>query len=157
MADGKPNLFSLSVPELAVSFWVDAWKEGLWAASWSASLAGLTPEQAAWSPAPGRHSIWQIVLHMTFWRNEAMSRARTGVRASADEVNRSNFPAITDPSPAAWESAKQRLFDSQSAVAAMLRAADPASQNLIYLIPHDSYHFGQVNYLRAMLGLKPIE
>jgi len=25
------------------------------------------------------------------------------------------------------------------------------------LLPHDSYHIGQISYIRALLGLKPIE
>src|SRR3954471_21578609 len=51
--------------ELIQKWWQDAWTEGLWSASWSKSLDGLTPDQAAWQPpsAPGvtgnRNSIHQ--------------------------------------------------------------------------------------------------
>jgi hypothetical protein len=49
-----------------VKWWYEAQAEGLWAASWAKAVAGLTPQQAAWTPAPGRHSIWQIVEHIVF-------------------------------------------------------------------------------------------
>jgi hypothetical protein len=142
---------------LISKFWNDAWTEGLWAASWSKSIDALTPEQAAWSPSPGRHSIWQIVLHMVYWRENELRRFATGQAPSADEVAKLNFPEITDISPAAWEQARTRFRATQEKMAAIF--ADP-SKNLDraqYLVPHDAYHFGQINYLRAMQGLPPIE
>ena len=37
-----------------VSWWNEAWRSGLWAASWEKSIADLSAAQAAWSPAtPG--------------------------------------------------------------------------------------------------------
>jgi hypothetical protein len=142
---------------LTTKFWNDAWTEGLWAASWSKSIDGLTPEQAAWSPAAGRHSIWQIVLHMVFWRENELRRFATGQAPSADEVAKLNFPEVTDVTPGAWDQARARLRATQEKLAATF--ADP-SRNLEraqYLVPHDAYHFGQINYLRALQGLPPIE
>jgi hypothetical protein len=34
----------------------------------SEAIAGLTAAQAAWKPSPERHSIWQIVQHLTRWK-----------------------------------------------------------------------------------------
>ena len=51
-----------------LKLWNDAWTEGLWAAAWGKAIDDLTPAQATWTPAPGRHSIWQIVNHVIFWR-----------------------------------------------------------------------------------------
>jgi hypothetical protein len=142
---------------LLSKFWNDAWKEGLWAAAWSKSIDGLTPEQAAWTPSPGRHSIWQIVLHMAFWRENELRRFATGQAPSGDEIAKQNFPDITDTSAAAWDRARARLKETQEKLAAVF--ADPARdlERARYLIPHDAYHFGQINYLRALQGLPPIE
>jgi len=60
----RPNLLEL---------WNDMWKEGNWIPSWPDSLAGLTAEEAAWSPDPNCHSVWQQVVHVTFWRNVTLS------------------------------------------------------------------------------------
>ena len=49
-------------------------------------LEGVTAAQAAQRPPNGAHSIWELVLHMTGWRNEVARRAtgnagrRTGGR-----------------------------------------------------------------------------
>jgi hypothetical protein len=147
--------------ELINKWWQDAWTEGLWAASWSKSLEGLTPDQAAWQPpaAPGvtgqRKSIWQQVLHMIFWRESWLRRAATGQKPTKEEVNAGNFPVIPEVSEAAWSATRRRFEQTQEGMAAALKAA--SHETLIYFLPHDCYHFGQINYIRSMLGLAPIE
>ena len=42
-------------------------------------------------------------------------------------------------------------------VAQAMRKDSPVLESMIHLVPHDSYHFGQIAYLRAMLGLPPID
>jgi hypothetical protein len=140
-----------------LSMWNEAWETGLWAASWKGSIEGLTPAQAVWQPAPGRHSIWQTVLHMVFWRENELRRTASGVKPTADEIARLNFPAPEQVTQAAWDEARRRFADTQGRLAAVI--ADPATNidRISYLLPHDAYHTGQINYLRAMQGLKPIE
>jgi len=153
---------SQSDRELVGKWWSEAWNEGLWSASWSKSLEGLTPQQAAWQPpsAPGvpgsRKSIWQIVLHMIFWRESWFRRVATGQKPSKEEVAAGNFPVIPEATDAAWTQARQRFTQTQERMAEALKTADP-SHPLMYFLPHDMYHFGQINYLRAMHGLAPIE
>jgi uncharacterized damage-inducible protein DinB len=137
--------------------WDDAWNDGLWAAPWRASIEDLSAQQAAWTPALDRHSIWQIVLHMIFWRESWLKRAAGGPRHTDEEQERLNFPDITDTSEAAWATACQRFADTQSRIAEALRNSDPATDPLTYFLPHDCYHFGQIAYLRAMQGLPPID
>ncbi|MFT3683745.1 MAG: hypothetical protein QM783_02265 [Phycisphaerales bacterium] len=100
---------------LLASFWGDAWSDGLWAASWRASLEGLTAEQAAWKPtnAPGvtgeRRSIWQHVLHMCFWREDTLRRLTDPTKATEAAVASGNFPAVSDTTEEAWGEAKARF------------------------------------------------
>ncbi len=146
--------------ELITKWWNDAWTEGLWAASWSKSLDGLTAAQAAWSP-PGtlgkRHSIWQLVLHMIFWRENWLNRIDGRPKATPEETAQRNFPEVTEKSEAAWKAVRDRFELTQAQVAAALKTRGPEAHTMIYFLPHDCYHFGQINYLRAMQGLKPIE
>jgi hypothetical protein len=140
-----------------LKFWNDAWTEGLWAAAWSKSIDGLSPQQAAWKPAAGRHSIWQIVHHMLFWREDALARLTGKGAPSEDDVARLNFLEPADLTDAAWNATRDRLRRSQEAVAAALADPSKSIERLQYLLPHDSYHIGQINLLRALQGLKPIE
>ena len=149
--------------DLALKWWNEAWTDGLWAASWRKSLDDLTARQAAWAPpSPAgvsgpRHSIWQIVLHMVFWRENWLTRLAGGQKASDDETAKFNFPAITDISEGAWAEAKRRFADTQERVAAALKKPGTEADAVMYFLPHDCYHFGQISYLRAMQGVKSAE
>lgn len=139
-----------------LEWWDGAWKEGLWHAPWSQAIEGLTPQQAAWTPAPGRKSIWELLAHMCFWREHAL-RTIAGDRPSKDEVARRNFQPPTEITPEAWQAARDRFAELQQQIRAVI--ADPAGDisRIQYIVPHDSYHVGQIMYLRAMQGLAPIE
>src|SRR5438876_234182 len=120
----------LSTPrELITQWWSDAWTEGLWSAAWSKSINDLTPEQAAWRPPPSvggqRHSIWQQVLHMIFWRESWLRRVATGQKPSKEELASLNFPTITDASFDTWRSTLRRFQDTQDNMAQALRSHDP--------------------------------
>lgn len=152
--------------ELFLTWWAEAWEEGMGTAAWSASVEGLTAEQAAWRPraAPGpggaeagpRHSIWQQVEHIIFWRGNLLGRMDGGGRPTAEELAARNFPEITDVSEEAWADARRRLAESQERVAAAVRDRFEAARGLLEFVVHDSYHFGQINLVRGMLGLRPI-
>jgi hypothetical protein len=160
MALAKEGLMAKGERALIARWWDEAWDEGLWAASWEKSVAGLTARQAAWRPRAvkgERHSIWQLVLHMIFWRESWLRRAATGVRPSGEEVQKFNFPKVSGASPAAWSAALKRFKKTQKQVGKALRTLGPNADPMIYFLPHDCYHFGQINMLRGMQGLKPIE
>lgn len=137
--------------------WNDAWSEGLWAAAWSKAAAGLTPQQAAWTPAPGRHSIWQVVEHMVFWREDNLRRLAGSGPPGKEQLAAGNFPRIAEATEKAWKAALDRFEQSQRRIAEAI--ADPKNplDRVQYLLPHDCYHVGQVMYLRALQSLPPIE
>ncbi|MGE3106954.1 MAG: DinB family protein [Phycisphaerales bacterium] len=139
-----------------LAWWDGAWDEGLWYAPWSKAIDGLTPEQAAWTPGPGRHSIWSIVNHMSFWREHSLRTLR-GQRPTSDEVERRNFEGPLEVTEAGWRAARERFASLQEQIRSVI--ADPAGDlsRIRYHLPHDSYHVGQIMYLRAMQGLPAIE
>jgi len=157
-----------STREFVTKFWNTAFTEGLWAASWSKSIEGLTAAQAAWQPpdaaslhgqAGKRHSIWQIVLHMCLWR-EHWLRKLAGKTTPKEELEEQNFPKLSDLSEGAWAAARARFIESQKQIGAALAnpvVSEEQFGGIAHFLPHDCYHFGQINYLRAMQGLKPIE
>jgi uncharacterized damage-inducible protein DinB len=140
-----------------LKWWTEAWTQGLWAASWSKAVAGLTPQQAAWTPSPGRHSIWQVVEHMMFWREDNLRRLAGGAKPTPDQLAAGNFPRITDASEKAWADTLRRFQDSQRRIGAAIADPKNSLERIAYLLPHDAYHFGQIMYLRAMQDLPPIE
>lgn len=144
--------------------WDESLTGRLWFASWRAALADLTPAQAAWTPAPGRHSIWQILNHVTYWREVTIRKAR-GEKTPADdtELARENFRAPPSPTTAAWQQDVARFEAAHAALRALIvdptTSVDPANtaNRAEYHLSHDTHHLGQIMYLRALQGLKPIE
>ncbi|MBI2247187.1 MAG: DinB family protein [Armatimonadetes bacterium] len=48
------------------------------------ATAGLTAAQASWKPARERHSIWQIVRHMTQWMEAGLDAIEAQPRVYED-------------------------------------------------------------------------
>src|SRR5688500_14177758 len=140
---------------LLVSWWDEAWESGLWAAPWKSVLEGVSAEQAARGPSQGRNSIWQTVNHMCFWREHELRRL-AGETVGSEEVNRRNFEAPADGSEAAWASARERFAATHRQILAALAVERSDISRIKYLLPHDSYHVGQIMTLRALHGLAPI-
>jgi hypothetical protein len=145
--------------ETLKKLWDEAITEGLWYASWPKALDGLTPEQAAWKPHPRRHSIWQLVNHIVFWQDYTLRAAR-GQKPTRDEFaresERRNWEEPVEVTASAWADARGRFDRSYRAMVDLVNTSDALDRPLYHLL-HESYHFGQIMYLRAMLGLEPIE
>src|SRR5262249_1067617 len=62
---------------------------------WQA-LKGVTAEQAAWRPAPGRHNMWEETLHAAYWKY-AVRRKLEGGKRGAFVLAGSNFFARPEP------------------------------------------------------------
>lgn len=137
--------------------WFDeAWREETYSPPWSKAVSELSAEQAAWTPAPGRHSIWQIVEHMSFWR-EYKLREMAGEERDEEEIARRNWPVITDTSGQAWEASVARLGELQQQLTDAMASSDENARQLKNFLEHAAYHMGQIMYLRALQGLPPLD
>ena len=132
-------------------------------------LKGVTAERAARKPANGAHSIWELVLHLTAWRNETARRA-TG--APAGEPAEGDYPPVGAPTPARWKAALADLDKSHANLVTAVRGMpdaqllqptnDPRDRELGLgvthyelfhgIVQHDAYHAGQIAILKRILG-----
>jgi uncharacterized damage-inducible protein DinB len=130
-------------------------------------LRGVSASQAARRPADV-HSIWEIVLHMTGWRNEV---ARRAAGAPAAEPEGGDWPSVGEPTAARWTAALAALDDAH---ARLVRAVGDMTDGQLLkpsvdsrdrptgagvsfyelfhgIVQHDAYHAGQIAILRRML------
>jgi hypothetical protein len=125
------------------------------------SLRGVTRTEAAWRPAPGRHNIWELVVHAAYWKYVARRRL-TGAPRGSFALDGSNWLSRpTEASERAWRSDLRLLDEShaalRSAVASLkssnlrTRAGNATRQALVTgIAAHDLYHAGQIQLLKRL-------
>lgn len=138
-----------------LELWNDMWKEGNWVPSWPDSLEGLSGETAAWSPDPKCHSVWQEVVHVTFWRQVTLRRMAGGAPPSDEEIARLEFAVPEAVSDAAWTTAVEALKQTQDELAAAIRDEALDIERISYHLIHDAYHLGRITQVRTMQGTSP--
>lgn len=128
------------------------------------ALAGVGAAQAAQRPIAAAHTIWELVLHMTYWK-DIVRRRLAGERPETDEAL--NFPDVQDPSPAAWARALTNLEAAHDALSQEIARLDDAQLDehapggsmpryvMIHgIVQHDLYHAGQIAILRKPAPMK---
>jgi len=128
------------------------------------SVRRVTPEEAAFRPEPGRHNIWELVLHCAYWKY-AVRRRLTGEKRGSFPLEGSNFFSRpgADASQQAWKRDVLLLDETHAALRSAV-AALPASRLdeipsgskvatrdiLLGIAAHDLYHAGQIQLLKRL-------
>src|SRR5882757_8986737 len=124
------------------------------------SIKGVSAKQAAWRPAPGRHNIWEVMLHAAYWKYAVRRRIEGGKRGSF-VLKGSNFfarPEKGNLNEAAWSADKKLLESEHRALEAAIQRVlrTPRAKKLLprlYGIAfHDIYHAGQIRLLRRLMS-----
>ncbi len=161
------TLKELLLHHLEYTFEKEAWQPSLMIA-----VQGLSAQQAAWAPGPGRHSIWQMVRHITLWKG-ATRDAWEGSKplyqdgaptARGGEIEKIDWQPVSGDEQA-WQADLKSLREISQILERRVRALGPdALQNpfpgeemptvlrVLRMATHDIYHAGQIRYLRALQG-----
>ena len=131
-------------------------------------LDGVTHAAASVRPVPGAHSIWELVLHMAAWKNEARHRL---AGSPAAEPREGDWPAVGEVNEVAWMQARERLDLAHRLLVSAIREFPEARlyeatndhrdgalgigvtyyELLHGLVQHDVYHAGQIAILKKGL------
>ncbi|MFL6259469.1 MAG: DinB family protein [Thermoanaerobaculia bacterium] len=126
------------------------------------SLRGISPEEAAWRPAPGRHNVWELAIHAAYWKYSVLHRLRREVRFPLKGSNW--FPRPEgEISEQAWKAdlriLEQMHRDLRAAVAVLrdgdLETVPQGSKTVVRDLVlgaayHDIYHAGQIQLLKRL-------
>ncbi len=140
--------------------------QGGWFAAMHRALDGLSAVDASWSPAPGINTVWQLVNHLSFWKQVVADRMNGAPLSGGRIDNDATFGAPGDPDDEhGWQSAVQRFYGAQRALAEALSRQDdsaldeplsgertPLGELISGLNTHDVYHLGQIVLLRKLRG-----
>ncbi|HUR95791.1 MAG TPA: DinB family protein [Gemmatimonadales bacterium] len=128
------------------------------------ALRGVRAAQAAWRPTPRRKSVWEMTLHIAYWKY-TVRRHLVGGTEPRFPRSPSNFP--TQPNvadEAAWaqdmallKSEHERLIEAVRALSArVLDQVPPSGKRWTYgemvlgIAAHDAYHVGQIQLLKRL-------
>ena len=142
----------------------EAFNEASWhGTNLKGSLRGVGIEEAAWRPTSGRHNIWEIAVHTSYWKY-AVWRRLTGEKRGSFAIKGSDwFPRPEKTTIQAWRADKalldeehRKLRDAVTSLTdADLRCRAGRGQMTIEklvrgLAAHDLYHAGQIQLLKRM-------
>ncbi len=127
-------------------------------ASWfvpaNTAVAGLTAEQAKWTPGPGNHSVGQLAYHLWYWDARMLQQFKGEKLGPYDGNNNETFENFT---PAQWDELVKKLNQVLADWETAVESADDAklAQNaslVATIASHNAYHIGQILYVRKLQG-----
>lgn len=128
-------------------------------------LRGVSADMAAWKPGRDRHSIWELTLHIAYWKY-AVQRRITDEEKGRFPRSPSNWPAVPGIiSDKAWKEDRSVLRDAHSSLMDAVSNFDPAKldefagdgktswADLFWgIVLHDTYHVGQIQMLKRLFA-----
>jgi hypothetical protein len=165
VADGTVTLNALVTNHIHTTLENEEWQ---WQPPLRGALQGLTAAEAAWKPAPPRHSIWQIVRHLILWKQGVLD-AWNGNPPNGAKLDAADWREAVG-SDADWEGDRRTLLEISEQFLTRAKALDdaalsrevewyeggpaqPLAMRLVRTTTHDIYHAGQIMYLRALQGI----
>ncbi|HEY6488929.1 MAG: DinB family protein [Terracidiphilus sp.] len=126
-----------------------------WFVPASVAVAGLTAEQAQWTPGKNGHSVGQLAYHIWYWDVRALNDFKGVTNPKFDGNNNETFDNFTaaqwddlvkelNQVMADWETAVEQADDKKLAENASLIA---------HVGAHNAYHIGQILYVRKLEGV----
>jgi uncharacterized damage-inducible protein DinB len=127
------------------------------------AIRGVDVATAAARPAPGRHNIWEHVVHAAYWKY-AVRRRLLGEKRGSFTVKGSNwFPRPVTKTAAAWVDDIALLEDVHATLRAAVAVLGPKDlaharpgrtvtnrELILGIAAHDVYHAGQIQLLKRL-------
>ena len=129
------------------------------------SIRGLRVEDVTWRPAPGRHNIWETVVHAAYWKYIVRRRILSEARGSFPLQGSNWFirPPDVKPTDEEWKRDVKLLVEAHRGMRAAVTGLSDAQLNVtpkgskvsnVALITgiasHDLYHAGQIQLLKRL-------
>jgi hypothetical protein len=128
------------------------------------AVRGVDAALARWRPARGRHTIWELALHIAYW-NYAVRRRLLRTPIPRFPRSPANWPATPRPADeAAWAADQALLAREHRLLVEVVQDFPPARLNrragtrkrwtygdlVLGITVHDAYHVGQIQLLKRL-------
>jgi len=125
--------------------------EKAWFVSEKEAIAGLTPEQAAWSDGKN-HSLGQLVQHLNYWNSANLARLK---HLPAPNVANNDMTFAFDPTQ--WDGALKEFDRVMGELEQFVQSADDTTlakiaPTMARIAQHNAYHIGEMVTSRKKQG-----
>ena len=121
----------------------------------------IEPHQVTWRPGPGRHNVWELVVHAAYWKYVVRKRVSGTPRGGFPLAGTNFYPREGLFDQGRWQADLDLLADQhrqlRAAVAALDEAAlvreaggKPLAWSIRGAAAHDRYHAGQIQLLKTL-------
>ncbi len=131
----------------------------------SGTLRGVTAREALWRPppGPGRHNIWELVLHTAYWKCQVRRRLLRDPEIHFPRPGHNWPPLPARPDAAAWKRDRALLAEQHALLRGAIARVAPAqlgrrawhsrwtvAENIYGVASHDLYHAGQIQLIKRL-------
>lgn len=127
------------------------------------SLRGVDHHQAAWKPAPDRHNIWELGLHIAYWKYRVYCYINPRKNQQFERTP-ANWPTIEHYDAVNWRKDKLLIKQQHEQLLKEIRmfseeqleeyCSDKRTWTFRQLIEgsaaHDTYHIGQIQLMKRL-------
>lgn len=125
-----------------------------WFVPANVAVAGLTPEQAAWSDGKGNHSVGQLTYHLVFWDRRSLAKFKG---EQQEKFSGNNDDTFSNFDPKKWNDLVKQLDEVMTEWEKAVASADEAKlkqnfQIISNIATHNAYHIGEIVMVRKEQG-----
>jgi hypothetical protein len=134
-----------------------------WFVPLNTAIAGLTPEQAKWTPLNGagksdpnaNHSAGMLAYHLWFWNARALAQLKGEKQAAPPSNNDETFNEFDAATWAKIVHDNDEVMKSREDLVAHADEAQLAkwAPTIVHISTHNAYHIGQILYVRKLQGV----
>ncbi len=119
------------------------------------ALRGVSAKAAVWRPEPGRHNIWELLLHAAYWKYAVRRRLSAEKRRSFSIAGSNWFASRKQPDEKAWRKDRELLDrehrELRTTIISLRSRRERLPEAMLFGVAfHDVYHAGQIQLLKRL-------
>ncbi len=125
------------------------------------AVKAIAPHQVTWRPGPGRHNVWELVVHAAYWKYVVRKRVGGAPRGGFPLAGTNFYPRDGAFDAGRWRADLELLAGQHRQLREMVAGLDetdltrtvggkPLAWTIRGAAAHDLYHAGQIQLLKTL-------
>lgn len=160
------QVISMNRKDIVLHLWDTTYDVEGWHPPLKDALENLDHEGALWRPHKDAHNIWELLNHLICYKDRFICRLEDKSFEPDITDNEQTFQRGIGTTEEEWQGRVSHLAHIQTVIRDKVSALSdtdldkplpdaPIGGQMLSLASHDSYHTGQIMFLRKLQGLWP--